>query len=148
MEAKRAVQARLQSAVTSLRIAVRSIENSNYTSESVEQYGGAVIAALHSVLAAKGTKKYSLAMGLKDASVVLDEPLVCSSLLALHNISLSPSDLCLLKEFVECDRFGTVLSMAIFGNETLKAAVTGLCSTCEAHKDMQKTKARLEEISI
>jgi hypothetical protein len=73
---------------------------------------------------------------------------VCSSLLALHDAPPSYTHLSLLKHLVECDRFGSVLSMTLFGNETLKAAVTGLCVKCEGQEDMLATITRLQEITI
>ena len=145
-EAKKALKARLQTAVTALRGAARSIERADYTHEAVEKHGEAVIVALEAVLAAKGgsRKGYSLATGFKDAALVLDEPIVCASLLALY--AASCPNLPLLKGLVECDRFGSVLSMALFGNDVLKAAVTGLCSKCDGQEGMEATKARLQEI--
>ena len=69
---------------------------------------------------------------------------MCASLLALY--AASCPNLPLLKGLVECDRFGSVLSMALFGNDVLKAAVTGLCSKCDGQEGMEATKARLQEI--
>jgi hypothetical protein len=76
---------------------------------------------------AKEGARYSLAQGFKEGSFLLEEPALVGCLLALSATTEPPSHWHpLLRQLCACERFGSVLGMALFGNEALKQALVDL----------------------
>jgi hypothetical protein len=138
-EAKKASRSRLLQALEAIRGAVRTMETAGYSAEAVQSTGPALIAALQSAQAAgssgsssskKKSNSNTLSQAFKDASFMLDEARIVACLLSLDYTGNPSEHLPLLKQLTACERFSSVLGMALFGNDALKAAISSLVGKC------------------